>query len=83
MRKPAFCIFLWPLCSVIIFFIDHYCAGGYQISIAYCLFFILFIYKLSCFAKKTCLLGIQQGLTQTGLYSHSRWLEASNVGFKK
>ena len=41
MRKPAFCIFLWPLCSDIIFFIDHYCAGGgggYQISIAYCLF---------------------------------------------
>ena len=27
MRKPAFCIFLWPLCSDIIFFIDHYCAG--------------------------------------------------------
>ena len=41
MRKPAFCIFLWPLCSDIIFFIDHYCAGGFQISIAYCLFFIL------------------------------------------
>ena len=44
MRKPAFCIFLWPLYSDIIFFIDHYCAGGgggYQISIAYCLFFIL------------------------------------------
>ena len=42
MRKPAFCIFLWPLCSDIIFFIDYYCAGGYQISIAYCLFFIIF-----------------------------------------
>ena len=28
MRKPAFCIFLWPLYSDIIFFIDHYCAGG-------------------------------------------------------
>ena len=27
MRKPAFCIFLWPLCSDIIFFIDRYCAG--------------------------------------------------------
>ena len=27
MRKPAFCIFLWPLYSDIIFFIDHYCAG--------------------------------------------------------
>ena len=38
MRKPAFCIFLWPLYSDIIFFIDHYCAGGYQISIAYNLF---------------------------------------------
>ena len=28
MRKPAFCIFLWPLYSDIIFFIDHYCGGG-------------------------------------------------------
>ena len=27
MRKPAFCIFLWPLCSDIIFSIDCYCAG--------------------------------------------------------
>ena len=39
MRKPAFCIFLWPLYSDIIFLIDHYCVG-YQLSIAYCLFFI-------------------------------------------
>ena len=28
MRKPGFCIFLWPLYSDIILFIDHYCAGG-------------------------------------------------------
>ena len=28
MRKPAFCIFLWPSCSDIILFIDRYCAGA-------------------------------------------------------
>ena len=33
MRKPAFCIFLWPLCSDIIFFIDHYCAGGIKLAL--------------------------------------------------
>ena len=41
MRTHAFCIFLWPLYSEIIFFIDHYCAGGGggdHISIACCLF---------------------------------------------
>ena len=27
MRKPVFCIFLWPLYSDIIFFIHQYCAG--------------------------------------------------------
>ena len=27
MRKSAFCIFLWPLYSDIIFFIDHDCVG--------------------------------------------------------
>ena len=27
MRKPAFCIFLWPLYSDMIFFIDHCCVG--------------------------------------------------------
>ena len=27
MRKPAFCIFLWPSYSHIIFYIDHFCAG--------------------------------------------------------
>ena len=26
--------------SIVVFFIDHYCAGGYLISIAYCPFFI-------------------------------------------
>ena len=41
MRKPVFCISLWPLCSDIIFFIDHYCAG---VSNKHCLlpFFHLF-----------------------------------------
>ena len=40
MRKPDFCIFLWPLYSDIIFFIDHYCAG---VSNKHCLlpFFII------------------------------------------
>ena len=43
MRKPAFCIFLWPLYSDIIFFIDQYCAG---VSNKHCLlpFFHLFIF---------------------------------------
>ena len=27
--------------------------------------------------------GFRQGLTQTGLYSHRRWLEAGNFRFKK
>ena len=27
-EKPVFCIFLWPLYSDIISFINHYCAGG-------------------------------------------------------
>ena len=34
MRKPAFCIFLWPLYSDITFFIDHYCA---RVSSKHCL----------------------------------------------
>ena len=40
MRKPAFSIFLWPLYSDIIFFIDHYYAG---VSNKHCLlpFFII------------------------------------------
>ena len=32
---------------------------------------------------KTCLQGFRQGPTQTGLYSHRRWLEAPNFGFRK
>ena len=27
--------------------------------------------------------GFRPGPTQTGLYSHRRWLEAGNVGFRK
>ena len=27
--------------------------------------------------------GFRTGLTQTGLYKHRRWLEASNFGFRK
>ena len=51
MRKPAFCIFSLPLYSDIIFFIDHYCAGGggYQISIAYCFCFFHFYKKIILF----------------------------------
>ena len=32
--------------------------------------------------NKTCLWGFQPGPTQTGLYSHRRWLEACNFGFR-
>ena len=54
MRKPAFCISLWPLYSDIIFFIDITVrgGGGYQISIAYCLFFIKFVHLI--FACEHC-----------------------------
>ena len=31
--------------------------------------------------KPTC--GFRTGLTQTGLHSHRRWLEAGNFGFRK
>ena len=49
MTKPAlFAYILWPSYSDIIFYIDHYSAGGYQISIAYCLFFICSRATLSC-----------------------------------
>ena len=48
MRKPALCIFLWPLYSDIIFFIDRYCEG---VSNKHCLlslfqFFYLKIYNI-------------------------------------
>ena len=33
--------------------------------------------------KKTGLRGFRRGLTQTGLYSYRRWLEAGNFGFRK
>ena len=33
MRKPALGIFLWPLYSDIIFFIDQYCAGGIKVAL--------------------------------------------------
>ena len=33
--------------------------------------------------EKTNNLGFRPGMTQTGLYSHSSWLEASNFKFKK
>ena len=32
--------------------------------------------------EKTNNLGFQPGSTQTGLYSHRRWLEAENFGFR-
>ena len=34
-------------------------------------------------SKKTGLRGFRPGLTQTGMYSHRRWLEAWNFGFRK
>ena len=33
--------------------------------------------------EKTVLRGFLPGPTQTGLYSHRRWLEALNFGFRK
>ena len=33
--------------------------------------------------EKTGLRGFRPGLTQTGLCSHRRWLEALNFGFRK
>ena len=33
--------------------------------------------------EKTSLPGFRQGPTQTRLYSHRRWLEARNFGFRK
>ena len=33
--------------------------------------------------EKTNNLGFRLGPTQTGLYSHRRWLEAGNFGFRK
>ena len=48
MRKPAICIFLWPLNSDIIFFIDQYCAGGGGVSNKHCFlpFFIFLLLKI-------------------------------------
>ena len=33
--------------------------------------------------EETGLQGFRPGPTQTGLYSHKRWLEARNFGFRK
>ena len=33
--------------------------------------------------EKTCIRTFRPGPTQTGLYSHRRWLEAGNFGFRK
>ena len=45
------------------------------------IFSALQLYGPCC--EKTGLWGFRPGLTQTGLYSHRRWLEASNFGFRK
>ena len=39
------------------------------------------LYETRC--KKTGFRGFRPGPTQTGLYSHRRWLEAYNFGFRK
>ena len=39
------------------------------------------MYEPRC--EKTGLRGFRPGLTQTGLYSYRRWLEALNLGFNK
>ena len=54
MRKPAFCIFLWPLYSDIIFFIDHYCAG---VSNKHCLLPFFIILVAICMNVKHFVLG--------------------------
>ena len=33
--------------------------------------------------EKTNNLGFQPGQSQTGLYSHRKWLQAGNFGFRK
>ena len=35
------------------------------------------------YCEKTCLRGFPPGPTQTSMYSHRRWQEALNFGFKK
>ena len=43
--------FHWPFYPDIIFFVDHYSAeggGGYQISIAYCLFSLVLFHYATC-----------------------------------
>ena len=42
--------------------------------------FIILYYQ---HGDKTCLWGFRSGLTQTRLHNHRRWLELSNVGFRK
>ena len=64
MRKPAFCIFLWPLYSDIIFFIDQYRQG---VSNKHCLlpFFHLSIF-LSLFymvTKQSNVTNVKCGFT--------------------
>ena len=56
MRKPAFCIFLWPLYFDIIFLLTI-TVRGYQISIAYCLFFHLC--RNACFTSSKHLLPLK------------------------
>ena len=33
--------------------------------------------------EKTCLCGFRPGQTQTGFYSHRKWLEARNFGYRR
>ena len=40
-------------------------------------------YKYEPLHEETCILGFQPSPTQTGLYSHRRWLEAGNFRFRK
>ena len=40
-------------------------------------------FDMSLVVKKTGLRGFRPGLTQTGLYSQRRWLEACNFVFMK
>ena len=46
-----------------------------------CIMTVSDIYEPRC--EKTGLRGFRTGPTQTGLYSHRRWLKALNFGFRK
>ena len=88
MRKPAVCIFLWPLYSDIIFFIDHYCAGVSK-SIAYCLFFrfVLNFFKIMLCKNFICIVVLLHFLADLKCLGHllkpkNKWLGMSTFIYR-